>query len=201
MTDVEFRLLGPVSVISDDGTVLDTGPAQQRAVLALCMLAVPRPVSAARIVDALWAEEPPPRAVNTVQAYISKLRRVLEPGRTRRDSPSVLVSTPGGYALVMPEDGYDLGRARDRIAEGRRLVGGRPLPRTAGAGVRRSGSRGSAPYGGPRPGRQVGSRTVRAPGARAARPGVLTPGRASARQGVRARGLSRAVHDGRGDAR
>ncbi|WP_433350094.1 BTAD domain-containing putative transcriptional regulator [Microtetraspora malaysiensis] len=123
MTDVEFRLLGPVSVIGDDGTVLDTGPAQQRAVLALCMLAAPRPVSAARIVDALWPEEPPPRAVNTVQAYISKLRRVFEPGRTRRDSPSVLVSTPGGYAVVMPEGGYDLGRARDRIAEGRRLLG------------------------------------------------------------------------------
>ncbi|MFF4774768.1 BTAD domain-containing putative transcriptional regulator [Microtetraspora fusca] len=123
MTDVEFRLLGPVSVIGDDGTVLDIGPAQQRAVLALCMLAAPRPVSAARIVDALWPEEPPPGAVNTVQAYISKLRRVLEPGRIRRGSPSVLVSTPGGYALVMPEGGYDLGRARDRIAEGRRLLG------------------------------------------------------------------------------
>ncbi len=129
---MEFRLLGPVSVIGDDGVVLDTGPSQQRAVLALCMLAAPRPIGAARIMDALWPEERPPRAVNTVQAYISKLRRVFEPGRSRRDSPSVLVSRPGGYALVMPHGGYDLGRARDRIAEGRRLLGAGDHARGAG---------------------------------------------------------------------
>ncbi|MCC5574163.1 AAA family ATPase [Microtetraspora sp. AC03309] len=120
---MEFRLLGPVSVIGDDGMVLDTGPSQQRAVLALCMLAAPRPVSVAGIIGALWPEEPPPRAVNTVQAYISKLRRVFEPGRPRRDSPSVLVSRPGGYALAMPDGAYDLGRAKERIATGRRLLG------------------------------------------------------------------------------
>ncbi|MEU6429227.1 BTAD domain-containing putative transcriptional regulator [Microbispora sp. NPDC046973] len=119
---MEFRVLGPVVVLDDGGTPLDIGPSQQRAVLALCVLAAPRPVSTARIVDALWEREPPPGAVNTVQAYVSKLRRVLEPGRVRREKPSVLVSRPGGYAIELPPESFDLGRAGAAVAAGRRLL-------------------------------------------------------------------------------
>ncbi|MEV8631109.1 BTAD domain-containing putative transcriptional regulator [Streptosporangium sp. NPDC051023] len=118
---MDFRVLGPVSVIADDGAPLDVGPYQQRAVLALCMLAVPRPVAPVRMMDALWEDEPPPGAVNTLQAYISKLRRVFEPGRRRAVSPTVLVSRPGGYALDIPRTAFDLSRARGHAAEGRRL--------------------------------------------------------------------------------
>ncbi len=119
---LEFRVLGPVVVLDDGGTPLDIGPSQQRAVLALCVLAAPRPVSTARIVDALWEQEPPPGAVNTVQAYVSKLRRVLEPGRVRRAKPSVLLSRPGGYAIELPPESFDLGRAAAAVAAGRRLL-------------------------------------------------------------------------------
>ncbi|WP_432930890.1 BTAD domain-containing putative transcriptional regulator [Microbispora sp. CA-135349] len=119
---MEFRVLGPVVVLDDGGTPLDVGPSQQRAVLALCVLAAPRPVSMARIVDALWEQEPPPGAVNTVQAYVSKLRRVLEPGRVRRARASVLVSRPGGYAIELPPESVDLGRAEAAVAAGRRLL-------------------------------------------------------------------------------
>ncbi|MGI5160531.1 BTAD domain-containing putative transcriptional regulator [Microbispora sp. CA-102843] len=119
---MEFRVLGPVVVLDDGGTPLDIGPSQQRAVLALCVLAAPRPVSTARIMDALWEQEPPPGAVNTVQAYVSKLRRVLEPGRVRRAKPSVLVSRPGGYAIELPPESFDLGRAAAAVAAGRRLL-------------------------------------------------------------------------------
>lgn len=118
---MDFRVLGPVSVIADGGTPLDIGPYQQRAVLALCMLAAPRPVGMGRIVDTLWEDGPPPGAVNTVQAYVSKLRRVLEPGRRRQVPPAILVSGPGGYALDIPGTALDLARAHGHAAEGRRL--------------------------------------------------------------------------------
>ncbi|GLK08180.1 hypothetical protein GCM10017600_15850 [Streptosporangium carneum] len=114
-------MLGPVGVIADDGEPLDVGPYQQRAVLTLCMLAAPRPVGPHRMMDALWDGEPPPRAANTLQAYVSKLRRVFEPGRRREVPPTVLVSRPGGYALDIPESAFDLARAREHAAEGRRL--------------------------------------------------------------------------------
>ncbi|MBG0828270.1 AAA family ATPase [Planomonospora sp. ID67723] len=117
---MDFRVLGPVGVIADDGTPLDIGPYQQRAVLALCMLAAPRPVSPNRMIDVLWEDGPPPGAVNTVQAYVSKLRRVFEPGRSRNTPPVILVSRPGGYALDIPDTALDLARARGHAAEGRR---------------------------------------------------------------------------------
>ncbi|WP_030451049.1 AfsR/SARP family transcriptional regulator [Herbidospora cretacea] len=119
---MEFRVLGPITVIGADGVALDIGPLQQRSVLALCLLASPRPVTVTRIIDALWDEEPPASAVNTVQAYISKLRRVLEPGRSRRGAAAVLVGRAGGYALDIPDGDVDLRRVTGRVEEGRRLL-------------------------------------------------------------------------------
>ncbi|MEV4184862.1 winged helix-turn-helix domain-containing protein, partial [Streptosporangium canum] len=115
---MDFRVLGPVGVVADDGTSLDIGPYQQRMVLALCMLAAPRPVGPSRMIDALWEDGPPPGAVNTVQAYVSKLRRVFEPGRRRDVPPAILVSRPGGYALDISGSALDLARAREHAAEG-----------------------------------------------------------------------------------
>ncbi|MEV6980880.1 hypothetical protein AB0M95_06410 [Sphaerisporangium sp. NPDC051017] len=64
-----------------------------------------------------------------MQAYVSKLRRVFEPGRPRAAVPStILVSRPGGYALEIPAHTVDLGRARSRAAEGARLLACGDLP-------------------------------------------------------------------------
>ncbi|WP_440098805.1 BTAD domain-containing putative transcriptional regulator [Streptosporangium sp. H16] len=121
---MDFRVLGPVEVFADGGVALDIGPYQQRLVLAMCVLAAPRPVGPSRMIDALWEGDPPPGALNTVQAYVSKLRRVFEPGRTRNVPPVVLVSRPGGYALDVPGGAIDLGRARGHAAGGRSLGAG-----------------------------------------------------------------------------
>ncbi|MFI6452868.1 BTAD domain-containing putative transcriptional regulator [Streptosporangium amethystogenes] len=118
---MEFRVLGPVEVIADSGAILDIGPYQQRLVLAICVLAAPRPVGPNRMIDALWEDAPPPGALNTVQAYVSKLRRVFEPGRPREVPPKVLASRPGGYVLDVPAAAIDLGRVRRQVAEGRSL--------------------------------------------------------------------------------
>ncbi|MEV7968064.1 BTAD domain-containing putative transcriptional regulator [Sphaerisporangium sp. NPDC088356] len=125
---MEFRLLGPVCVLVDGESALDLGPHQQQAVLAMCMLAAPRPMSPSRIIDALWEDEPPAGALNTVQAYVSKLRRILEPGRVRAVAPTVLVSKLGGYALVIPAESLDLTRARAHADQGARLLGEGDLP-------------------------------------------------------------------------
>ncbi|GAA0845183.1 BTAD domain-containing putative transcriptional regulator [Streptosporangium amethystogenes subsp. fukuiense] len=118
---MDFRVLGPVEVTADSGAVVDIGPYQQRLVLAICVLAAPRPVGPNRMIDALWEDAPPPGALNTVQAYVSKLRRVFEPGRPREVPPKVLTSRPGGYLLDVPAAAIDLGRVRGQMAEGRSL--------------------------------------------------------------------------------
>ncbi|WP_433047275.1 BTAD domain-containing putative transcriptional regulator [Dactylosporangium sp. CS-033363] len=66
-----------------------------------------RIVSVQRLIDELWSDEPPERAIASLQAYVSRLRRALEPGRTARDRSAVLVSRSPGYVLQVPPDSVD----------------------------------------------------------------------------------------------
>ena len=56
---MEFRLLGPLEVIADDGEPVQLGGARPRAVLAMLLLHPNRVVSVDRLVDAVWGETPP----------------------------------------------------------------------------------------------------------------------------------------------
>src|SRR5947199_3335228 len=55
----EFRLLGPLEVLADDGSPLPLGGQKQRAVLALLLLRANRVVATDFLVDTLWGENPP----------------------------------------------------------------------------------------------------------------------------------------------
>lgn len=48
---------------------------------ACCSISRASPVTADAIVDAIWGESPPTSAHGTVQSYVSRLRRALEPRR------------------------------------------------------------------------------------------------------------------------
>ncbi|MCW2871468.1 BTAD domain-containing putative transcriptional regulator [Actinacidiphila oryziradicis] len=92
------------------GRVLDLGGLRQRAVLALLVVAQGGIVSRDRLVDALWAGSPPPSAQGTLQAYVSRLRRGLEPGRAARSRSGFIVSEGSGYALRIPDEAVDAWR-------------------------------------------------------------------------------------------
>ncbi|MEV6929928.1 BTAD domain-containing putative transcriptional regulator [Dactylosporangium sp. NPDC051485] len=106
---LEFRILGPLEVDGPAGPV-DTGTPKQRAVLAMLAVQPGRIVSVQRLIDELWAEEPPERAISSLQAYVSRLRRALEPDRTSRDRSAVLVSRAPGYLLQVPAESVDAAR-------------------------------------------------------------------------------------------
>ena len=95
---LHFSVLGPLSVVRDD-EALALGHPKQRAVLALLLMHANTPRSADRIIDDLWDERPPRSALATLQAYVSNLRRVLEPDRPARTPAGVVTSTNGGYQL------------------------------------------------------------------------------------------------------
>src|SRR5688572_15540151 len=118
---IEFRVLGPFEVLLD-GRSLDLGPRKQRAVLAALTIEANRVVSLDRLIDELWGEEPPAQAIGTLQAYVSNLRRVLEPNRTPREPPKVLVTQSPGYVLRVPEGTLDSTRFETLAAEGRGLL-------------------------------------------------------------------------------
>ncbi|MEV4564771.1 BTAD domain-containing putative transcriptional regulator [Nonomuraea sp. NPDC049419] len=93
-----FTALGPFQAWAD-GSPIDLGGQRQRAVLARLLVAAGRAVPVATLIDELWPGAPPPQALSTIQGYVSRLRRALEPGRAPREEASVLVSAPPGYAL------------------------------------------------------------------------------------------------------
>jgi len=108
---LRFRMLGPVRVRVGGGWV-PIAAAQQRVVLAVLLAAAGRAVSTERLVDAVWGERPPRRAVNTVQVYVAKLRRLLGDG--------ALATQDRGYALVCSDGDIDAGVFEGLAASGRR---------------------------------------------------------------------------------
>ncbi|MFK4065486.1 BTAD domain-containing putative transcriptional regulator, partial [Streptomyces sp. NPDC029674] len=115
-----FQVLGPVRAWRD-GQPLPLGPPQQRATLAALLLRGGHPASASELVDALWDEEPPPRAVGTLRTYVSRLRSLLEPDRRAREPARLLVSAGDGYALRLPPGSVDASELEDRVAAAREL--------------------------------------------------------------------------------
>ncbi|MFI5908845.1 BTAD domain-containing putative transcriptional regulator [Dactylosporangium sp. NPDC051541] len=107
---MELRILGPLEVYSSGGTQIDLGTPKQRAIIALLATRPGRVVPVQTLVDELWADEPPERAIASLQAYVSRLRRALEPGRTARDRSTVLVSRAPGYLLAVPPEAVDATR-------------------------------------------------------------------------------------------
>jgi DNA-binding SARP family transcriptional activator/tetratricopeptide (TPR) repeat protein len=112
---MQFSVLGTLEV-QRDGEVCDLGAPKQRALLARLLLDVNRPVSVDRLIDDLWGGAPPGRATASLQAYVSNLRRILEPDRPARSAASVLVTQPPGYALRVAPDTIDAVRFRDLAA-------------------------------------------------------------------------------------
>lgn len=111
---VRIRVLGALEAENDSG-VVDLGGPRQRAVLALLLVARGDVVPVDRLIDDLWHGEPPPRAVGALQAYISNLRRALEPDRPPRSPPTVLVSRAPGYAIALPSSSVDAWQFEDLV--------------------------------------------------------------------------------------
>jgi DNA-binding SARP family transcriptional activator len=102
-------ILGPVTAIRD-GTPIDLGGPRQRAVLALLLLARGEVVSADTLVECVWGDRPPSDPANGLQAYISHLRRRLEPGSASRTRSNVIAREGRGYAVRLPPEAVDAWR-------------------------------------------------------------------------------------------
>ncbi len=97
-TVVQLRVLGPVEAVVE-GRLVNLGPPKQRALLVLLVSRVGQPVAIDVLLEELWSGHPPPAAMTSLQAYISNLRRVLEPHRAPRAPAKVLRTLITGYLL------------------------------------------------------------------------------------------------------
>src|SRR6516225_9147129 len=103
-------ILGPFH-LEDGGRQITIGGVRQRAVLAGLLLHANEVVPSEQLLVDLWGEDAPPSAANALQAAISRLRRVLPPGR--------LITTGPGYMLrVFPAE-LDVAQFEQLTFEGR----------------------------------------------------------------------------------
>jgi DNA-binding SARP family transcriptional activator len=107
---VEFRVLGTLEVLAQDGPVPLAG-ARQRALLALLLLHANDVVSTDTLIDALWDGEPPPTAAKVLQNAVSQLRKSL--GRDRLETHG------SSYRLAVEEDELDAAVFERAVQRGR----------------------------------------------------------------------------------
>jgi transcriptional regulator with XRE-family HTH domain len=77
---LQLKVLGPVEAWRE-GTRIELSEPRQRAVLALLALNPNVAVDRETLIDAVWGENPPGAAAQRMQTYVSRLRRMLDPGR------------------------------------------------------------------------------------------------------------------------
>ena len=137
---MQVRLLGPVDV-TVDGQARAISGLRRTALVAALALRAGDVVSADLLTEIIWESRPPPGSGQTLQSYVSQLRRFF-------GGAAVIRRVPPGYVLDLPGDGTDVGVAQRLIREGttassaaegarvlREAIGlwrGRPLAELAG---------------------------------------------------------------------
>ncbi|TWP45733.1 AAA family ATPase [Lentzea tibetensis] len=100
---MRVRLLGPVDVADEDGARRPVSGLRKKAVLAVLGLHAGEIVSADRVIELVWDGRA--CGLNTLQAHVSQLRRVIGVG-------SAITARPPGYLLSLDTD----------VAEAERLL-------------------------------------------------------------------------------
>jgi DNA-binding SARP family transcriptional activator len=106
---LRISVLGEVGA-TFQGRGLDLGGRRQRAVLAQLLVARGGIVTRDQLVDGVWGAAPPPSALGALHAYVSHLRRRLEPGREARSRSAFILSEGSGYLLRIPDETVDAWR-------------------------------------------------------------------------------------------
>ncbi|MER7340822.1 BTAD domain-containing putative transcriptional regulator [Streptomyces sp. NPDC000075] len=118
---LRIRVLGPLEA-ETHGTPVPLGAPRQRALLAGLLAARGGVVSVDRLAEDLWRGTPPAKATASLHAYVSNLRRLLEPERPPRAPAGVLVTRPPGYALRLPAEAVDAWHFEALLEQARRAA-------------------------------------------------------------------------------
>ena len=112
---MRFCVLGPLEAYAD-GRNVAVGGGRQRALLALLLVHAGEVVSRDRLLEELWAGEPPPSGPQSLDAYLSRLRKAFR----EAGAGDVLVTRAPGYVLQVEET--DARRFEALAAEGREAL-------------------------------------------------------------------------------
>jgi predicted ATPase/DNA-binding SARP family transcriptional activator len=107
---VMVKVLGPIEIRADRHSAA-LGGAKPRRLVAVLAINRGTVVSTDRLVDVLWADEVPESATATLQAYVSRLRRVLPAG-------VALLTRAPGYVLEVDAHLVDVDRFEAGVGAG-----------------------------------------------------------------------------------
>jgi DNA-binding SARP family transcriptional activator len=112
---MRFCVLGPLEAYAD-GRSVPVGGGRQRALLALLLVHAGEVVSRDRLIEELWAGNPPPGASQSLDAYLSRMRRAFR----EAGAGDILATRAPGYVLHAEET--DARRFEALAAEGREAL-------------------------------------------------------------------------------
>ena len=121
---MRFCVLGPLEAYVD-GRRVAVGGGRQRALLALLLVHAGEVVPRDRLIEELWAGAPPPGAAQSLDTYLSRLRRAFR----EAGAGDVLVTRAPGYVLHAEET--DARRFEALAAEGREVLAAAEAGRAA----------------------------------------------------------------------
>ena len=107
---MEFRILGPLEIVGDDGPI-SVHRGKEQALLAFMLLHPNELLPSERLIDELWDERPPATAAKILQNAVSQLRKALGDGR--------LETRPPGYVFHLSAGELDLERFEELARDGR----------------------------------------------------------------------------------
>lgn len=107
---MEFRVLGPLEVVTGSGPVV-LGGARSRALLTALLLTPRELVAAHRLAAALWGEAEPEHVESAVHSAVSRLRRALGP------AGALVVTRPPGYLLDVARGSVDAEVFEERLRD------------------------------------------------------------------------------------
>ncbi|WP_346115100.1 AfsR/SARP family transcriptional regulator, partial [Nonomuraea maheshkhaliensis] len=120
---MRFQILGPTTVLDEDGEPVALGGPRVRALLALLALHAGRIVGAEQLVAGLYGPRPPEGVANALQSQVSRLRRSL--------GKDLVEFHPAGYRLVADPQEVDARRFELLASAGRQALAGGDAERAA----------------------------------------------------------------------
>jgi DNA-binding SARP family transcriptional activator/predicted RNA-binding Zn ribbon-like protein len=119
---MEFRLLGPFEARAGGQPIVVGTRRQERLLLATMLLDLGRIVSIDRLIDLLWAGDPPQSARSAIYTYVGRLRTTLAPHgvviATRRDGYLI---EPAGHTVDATDFVRRAREATDLLDQGERV--------------------------------------------------------------------------------
>ena len=110
---MQVQLFGGLEAVAE-GVPVPVRGAKQRALLALLALQRGQPVSADRLIDALWGDGQAANPANALQAQIGQLRRTF--------GAAAILTSEAGYALAVGPGDVNVVRFEQLVTKGRRLA-------------------------------------------------------------------------------